>query len=190
MINQKRAFKVLCLTKSALDSLSINYWLTDGTLLGFIREGNFIPHDNDMDLGVHINQHSTQIIKAFADLDLKHFKTYGTIERGLVYSFKHGEEKLDIFFFYDDGEFMWHAAWPYKNKIANLKIIKWLGLSKPRMIKFLYPKFSTKIMVFQGVEFNVPSDPIQYLVLKYGETWKIPIKKWDWAKSPKNLSEE
>lgn len=35
---------------STLDKLGVEYWLSGGTLLGFIRHGTFIPWDDDMDL--------------------------------------------------------------------------------------------------------------------------------------------
>ena len=36
-------------TISILELLKLDYWIADGTLLGFVREGSFIEHDTDID---------------------------------------------------------------------------------------------------------------------------------------------
>lgn len=174
----------------ALKGINKPFWITDGTLLGFYREGNFIAHDNDIDLGMYIDDWSENIIYAFVKSGFKHIKTYGTNNRGLVYSFKKYSIKIDIFFFYKDGEKCWHAAWPYKNFLANTKIIKWLGLSKPSMIKFYYPIFEIEEMKFNEQIFPVPKPPEQYLIIKYGPNWKTPVKNWNWATSPHNVQKD
>ena len=35
-----------------LETLKIDYWVTDGTLLGIVRENRILPWDSDIDLGV------------------------------------------------------------------------------------------------------------------------------------------
>lgn len=35
-----------------LETLKIDYWVTDGTLLGIVRENRILPWDSDVDLGV------------------------------------------------------------------------------------------------------------------------------------------
>ncbi len=35
-----------------LEALKIDYWVTDGTLLGIVRENRILPWDSDIDLGV------------------------------------------------------------------------------------------------------------------------------------------
>lgn len=35
-----------------IEALKIDYWVTDGTLLGIIRKNRILPWDSDVDLGV------------------------------------------------------------------------------------------------------------------------------------------
>ena len=37
---------------SLLESIKVNYYLCDGTILGIIRDERLIPHDNDIDVSV------------------------------------------------------------------------------------------------------------------------------------------
>jgi len=46
----QRQRDLLVRVTTLLDSQQIEYWLSGGTLLGFIRHGTFIPWDDDMDL--------------------------------------------------------------------------------------------------------------------------------------------
>ena len=39
-----------------LEKLKINYFLTDGTILGLYREQKFIEHDNDIDIALIDNK--------------------------------------------------------------------------------------------------------------------------------------
>ena len=44
--------------KNLLDKNNITFWLMTGTLLGAIRENDFLAHDpNDIDIGLHINDY-------------------------------------------------------------------------------------------------------------------------------------
>ena len=49
-----------------LEALKIDYWVTDGTLLGIIRENRILPWDSDVDLGVWKSEASTlEIVNIF-----------------------------------------------------------------------------------------------------------------------------
>ena len=49
-IDKEIAFENLCLLKSILDANGIKFQLAFGTLLGVVREHDFIDHDEDIDL--------------------------------------------------------------------------------------------------------------------------------------------
>ena len=43
--------------KQLLDSHGVFFWLVSGTLLGFIREGDFIEHDTDIDIAISLDDY-------------------------------------------------------------------------------------------------------------------------------------
>jgi hypothetical protein len=161
--------------RSILVSLNIRFWLTDGTLLGYFREGDIIGHDRDIDLGLMIDAYSDEIVPAFRrqGFDVKY--VLGEKKLGLELSFIRERVNVDLFFFYREGSRLWHGCWE--------------GIDKGRkrnLIKYYYEPFELKEIEFFGASFNVPADTLKYVETKYGEGWQTPVKEWDWAMGPAN----
>ena len=51
-VENKDKINALKKVVSILEKYDIDYWLEFGTLLGLVREGRFIEHDSDIDIGV------------------------------------------------------------------------------------------------------------------------------------------
>ncbi len=51
-LDRKLARQALLDLKQVLDSAGVEFFLRSGTLLGCMREGNFLEHDKDVDIGV------------------------------------------------------------------------------------------------------------------------------------------
>lgn len=59
-----------------LESHKINYWITDGTLLGIIRENRLLPWDSDIDIGVWKSEVSSlEIINMFEKEGFRYAET-------------------------------------------------------------------------------------------------------------------
>lgn len=54
MMDQEQSRRVICEVGDILDRHDVPFFLILGTCLGFRRDGMFIPHDKDIDLGVLI----------------------------------------------------------------------------------------------------------------------------------------
>jgi hypothetical protein len=175
--NPQTAISLLVELTDILERNSIQSWLTDGTLLGFYRESNFIGHDKDMDIGAFIKNYNPAIKEVIREYGWTLIRELGTVEQGLEFTLGKNSHKIDIFFFYEDKEKYWHAAWQGK-KID--------GKRYRAMIKYNYDRFELKKAMFLGHEFNVPSDTKKYIITKYGEGWHTPVKDWDWTFGPSN----
>ncbi len=95
--------KMVVETNHFLSQTGVDYWLDFGTLLGFYREENIIPHDVDVDFS--LMESSYEKVKASEHLLPKEFKFYDT-------SFRHHGPKLylsykgfdvDLYFYQDLG---------------------------------------------------------------------------------------
>ncbi len=170
-MNPKSALQILEEATSILASLGVKSWLTDGTLLGYYREGNFLKHDKDVDIGILRASWNNLILPTMISNNFELIREKGSLDNGLEYSFKKNNISIDFFFFYEEEENLWHSAW-----------LKTLQLT------FNYPNFSTKPIVFLGRNFSAPTNEEEFLRIKYGESWATPEKKWNWAFSPKNVA--
>ena len=173
-MNLLRARANLLEAVDALTRIGVRPFLTDGTLLGAVRERGFIGHDLDIDLGCFIEENREGIVPAMLAKGFSLYKTYGTPDRGFQYSFKRHQIKVDLFFYYLDPERQefFHAAWLW---------------GKP--IRYGYPIFTLAPYPFLGSTFLAPADPVKFLETKYGMDWRIPKTPWDWAYGPKNATE-
>jgi len=180
MLKGKQYLKLL---KGTLDAEGIPFFLTYGTCMGLYRDGDFLPEDDDVDLGVLEPISLKRRIKlgeAFEDLGFHALGItwnvkgtwvandsgyQGNKKTGIIVMGKEVAPneyfKFTVFFFYDDGE--------------DIICVPRKGV-KPVLIspnKF-YKKFDK--ILFNGDEYNMPSPVIDYLEWTY-EDWKDPTKR-------------
>ncbi|MCA9706737.1 MAG: LicD family protein [Myxococcales bacterium] len=174
-MDDQAARDLLGRTLDVLDSLGIRAWLTDGTLLGCIREGGFIGHDLDIDLGILASDLSPALVPALQRAGLEIYERYGTPRDGYEltlrsrYLYLPGTS-LDLFFFYEQGDTVWHAAY-------------WRG----HQLRYRYPRFSLERRRFMGRDVWVPSPPEDFLAAKYGPGWRTPDPRWHGMLAPHSL---
>ena len=157
-------------SRRILDDLKVPYFLSNGTLIGCIRDGDLIPHDSDIDLGIFIEDYRVDILQAFLDKGFVIHGIFGTPENGLEYSLRR-KVKLDIFFYYKepDGK-------------------RSMSVFSGSQIKYIYPDFKTIPYNFIGEPFMIPDNYEAYLTAQYGD-WRTPVKEWNYAKDPHNLKQ-
>ena len=174
-IDELVGIRILSEADEILRSLGLRPWLTDGTLLGYFREGKFIGHDTDLDIGCLITQYSREIIPEFTKKDWFCASIFGTLDCGLELSFVKEGIKLDIFFFYAEEDRLWHGCW---NPVRR---------THRKLIKYYYQSFELVDTEFLGFRFSIPEETEKYIKAKYGEGWETPLADWDWASDPENL---
>jgi GR25 family glycosyltransferase involved in LPS biosynthesis len=149
-----------------LSKYNQKYFLACGTCLGAVRENKFIEHDEDIDLGIFIEDYNKDI----EDIILKKFNfqhRLGNIISGYEISFIHPETdvKIDIFIHYREKDYIWYPTF------FNI-----CDKSKNKMCRWKYNYFNLKSYKFLGRIFNIPEPIENYLSKSYGLDWKIPKK--------------
>jgi hypothetical protein len=146
----------LFLFQSIMDRNNLTWGIFFGTLLGAVRERNFIEHDEDIDIYLLYEERD-----AFLRL-LILFKSYGfDLVRydGEILSLMRKNEYIDLYFF--------------KRKLK-------LGFIKVRVFCNEYEYIAINLenpvrQSFLGLNISMPDNPESVVREIYGKNWKIPL---------------
>ena len=152
-IDKQIAAENLAILKRILDKKGLKPLIAYGTLLGAIREKDFISHDEDIDLIVKAEDK-----QAFFDL-LPELMAQGFFvaryDRRELLSIIRKGEYIDFYFFK-----------PYKDGIRYCS-----GVLCPN--EFFE---DVTLVPFKGNEYWAPTDYEGFLLFEYGENWRTPIQ--------------
>ncbi len=154
-IDKVQARKNFDYVVDAMNNRGLEFWLSFGTLLGAVREHDFIPHDIDTDIGFHSGDMETVIDVILNELmergfDFVRFSNcLATVVRGTAY--------LDFYWFY-----------PVVNEKTGKK-----GLS---CNDYIIPDDGFMKTYFQGKSVNIPVNAEVLLEKWYGKDWETPRK--------------
>lgn len=172
-------------TADALSNIGVRHFITDGTLLGYVRENDFIKHDQDIDFGVFKEDFDYnrlgELIEEMLRRGFNLNSLLGNFNKYFELSFRREGVKVDIFFFFHDPEnevYFFHA---FQNGYRN-------GASD--VITYFYPDRLLKSMegvVWKDADIVIPTATKEYLEFKYGQEWTEPVVDWDWKFGPKNI---
>lgn len=151
------------------------YWMDCGTLLGAIRENDFLEHDADVDFGVWGTENHKRIAAAMFRRGFSKWAFFGTPDYGYEQSFKRDGVKVDFFYFYPKREELWQGSWLDGHLIESV-FDRELVLPPVRML-------------FHGIETYGPHHPDLMLEARYGD-WDREVKVWDWARDPVCITPE
>lgn len=155
-INKNIAKENLLLLKTILDSKKIPFGIIAGTLLGAVREHDFIDHDEDVDLFL-MEEYKMDLFDILPEILTYDFKIARYDRRGLL-SLIRNDEYIDLYFF--------------KKYTPGILICSGWILPE-HFLRELSP------ISFLGTEFMAPKDIHAYLRYEYGDQWMVPIAYTD-----------
>lgn len=155
-INREIAFENLKIFNNHVKDTNIKYGLIFGTLLGAIRENNFIEHDEDTDIYI-LSENKSEFIKLLPILKEKGMQLARINDTML--SLIRNNEYIDVYFF--------------KKKIlfpfTTIRILR-------TDFKLKASYLENSIMFnFLDINIPIPSNPQRVLKKLYGKNWRIPI---------------
>lgn len=172
-MNRKVALRNLKDVNEVLEEIGATYWIDCGTLLGAIREGDFLEHDTDIDFGVWTTEHHEAIAEGIEAAGFKRWRFFGTPDSGYEQSFTRDGLKVDLFFFYPLGAKVWQGSWLGDHLIVS-EFDRAVVLAPRRMS-------------FRGLRTFVPRRPELMLEARYGE-WEQVVREWDWSRDPRCIT--
>ena len=161
-LNLEQCQKNLFEFDDVMKAYGIQYWLSEGTALGAVRDGALIPWDDDVDTGMMESQRDTFIKQALPDLISRGFKVTYVESQAHFFGLLRGNEKVDVDIVSAGG------------KCRACRTSAAMCKSCDDMRPFLGGMRSVH---FLGRDFFVPGN--DYLEYLYGDTWGTPIKKKD-----------
>lgn len=138
---------------------TIPFWLSEGTALGAIREGDFISHDDDVDVGIWAHDLDRFNKEALPRLIELGFTLDFDLFKGTFMGLSRNGERLDIDVVVPGGECM--AARTARARCGRCDCI----------IPYLNEMQSIQL---NGETYMVPGT--KYLEYLYGSDWQIPKK--------------
>jgi len=151
LLNPEIGKKNLLDFKKVMEKHGIVFGLWFGTLLGAVREKNFIEYDEDIDIFV-LNEDRQKVLNALFDLEKIGLKVARYNEKKGLLSIIRDDEYIDIYFY---------------RKVLNTR----------RMgINTLEAKYLEHMdtLDFLGDVFPVPANVEEVLTVLYGEDWRVP----------------
>lgn len=144
----------LLLLKNILDKNQLAFLLSFGTLLGAVREHDFITHDEDIDL-IMMKSDMPKFLATLFELRENGFEIARYESRGFLSIIRKGEY-IDFYFYEDYPE---DPTFSYCGRDMYPK----------RLLEDVAP------IEFQGAMFMAPRDCKKYLEFNYGKDWRTPI---------------
>ena len=155
---KKKRIQDLYKITMCLKNLDINHIVSDGALLGFVRERSLIKWDSDAEISIGYSDFKRNLINIIESIEKLNI---GNIEINNSYS----NPKLSINQF--DFKYTLQAFHYSKDKKTIFrKMYKYPA-------RFLNEISIIKIMEF---EFFIPKNAEELLELQYGKNWRIPLK--------------
>lgn len=160
-IDKEQATENLLLLKEVLDKKNLKFGLIAGTLLGAVREKDFIEHDEDIDI-FFMQEDKELLMDSLHDLIAVGFEIARYDGSELMSIIRKGEY-IDLYIFHKD--------------IENVRNCS--GWCVPE-----YFLTETTLLEFKGAMFVVPKEYEEFLIYEYGENWKTPIQYVSFDMSP------
>lgn len=166
-MNKAKAKEMLLGIKETFDDLKIKFWLADGTCLGAVRDGCFIPRDYDIDVIMLARDFSPTICEALGKV-------------GHIYLVRRYPDKI---YAITVGKKGWFGVDIYLGYYFSPKDIYIVLQKYPSVENAILP---SKLLQgdcwvnFLDTTFRVPNPPEEYLERLYKKDWRTPL---DWTQS-------
>lgn len=168
--------EMLKIFRNTCEKHEVKGWLEYGTLLGAYREKSFIPHDNDLDVGMYADDFSTDFEQTLTISGFKKIHEYylvtvakGTKELTEVGFAYHGFT-IDIFLTKRGGS----------NRKAYVYLFDSFDDSPQLKVKYFTLPLVEPLqsLTINDEPFLVPDSPDNILKKVYGDDFMIPQRGW------------
>lgn len=171
-------------------------WIDAGTLLGYVREGELLRHDYDIDFAA-VSMRKEEWKQTVSDLTQSGFEWIVSISMGDILlgdTFRYKDVIFDINYYFNDDEGMYYYEHDFN--VNNGSVITFETENEITIKRMegadLYKYIMTDSEFCEGAFSNgcpcyIPANPVKRIEEMYGKNWKIPIvNDYDWTKDTEN----
>lgn len=179
--SKRDAIEALADFAEALPLQSWPWYVVSGTFLGLHRDGGFLPHDYDIDVGINGEDicvdELVSVLAARTEFATKKVDLHIDITQGedgrlhlvkvpaLVKLVHENGLNLDVFIHYTENDSTWHGSIIHRWENSPFTLVR---------------------RELEAIPVNAPEDADRYLTENYGD-WKTPIKEFDCTTGTPNL---
>ena len=173
---RKHGKDVLAHLAEVIERHKIPAFAAYGTLLGFVRDGGFLPHDDDIDLGILPGEWTPKrLMKVLFEEETGFSFLFAFSYNGRVTELKlqYGGIPIDFFFYEDDGEKFFAGSYHY------FPDVKYPSVNANSAQRVCEPRIEAldKIRVFD-IDFPIPAN-VEYVLEKLYGNWRVPVTEWN-----------
>ena len=160
-IDKIKAFENLKIVAEIMNSSGLKWGPVYGSLLGIIRDNDFITWDEDIDLFI-LEEDKEEFLPLLFEFQKAGFEVIRHWRCGLISIMRNGEY-IDFYILKVIGE----------------------GVRSAIGVAYLFEKNVTDMIIwdFKGIPLPIPRDYEEFLEFKYGD-WRTPVKYMDYEMSP------
>lgn len=179
-IFNKYALNALKDVDKGFKELKVDYWLDFGTMLGCVREKDFIKHDLDLDFGVVYSKRNKDIEEVFKRNSLIKRKEIWLKDQKILaqesYTYKN-KINIDIYYYREIlNELLLYDFIKEENSSYDESIKKNGGLD---IVITRYPKSELINVEFKNGKYKIPKMYKKYLEITYGKDYMKPKKPYE-----------
>lgn len=175
-ILQKNGFKIINELEKTLQPTKIKYFMAYGSLLGMIRESQFIKFDDDIDYGIILDEKFdwNKLENALTKAGFKKVKEFIYENDIAEQTYEKYGLPIDFFLFYEENKkvlsksFIKEKDRYYKNENEFTLAINYFSYFD-----------NVKILEINGLRFSAPMNPELFLENAYTINWNKPNSSWN-----------
>lgn len=179
---QEYGLDTLQAVERALAQTNARFFLEYGSLLGMVRDGHFISHDDDIDFAIYIDDtFSWQDLEdALTKHGIKKLKQFIFRGQCTEQTYRVGNLTIDFFQHIDEDDYSY--SYGYYRKDGYLYNSPYEHHAR-KVMAYQFP--GLQVMNIDGVDFHVPENAEAYLESIYGAGWRVPDPDWVTESGPK-----
>ena len=164
---------------SALEKRGISVFCAFGTLLGIIRDQDFVKTDSDLDFGILAAPDFSweTLEEALAELGLRKDHQYTAQGQILEQTYRKGYLSIDFFLYEAAGDEL-VAQVTFRDETAHYDDENEYSI----MYRFAPPIPAIKALSFHGARVLIPENAEAYAERVYGPGWRVPDPGYDYKK--------